>query len=78
MTITQMCERCDALPRVKGERFCKACKKIVKQELTDAGYLQQYYRGSGGRGVGSSEDRRETKGHTSPSWDNVVRAAEEG
>jgi hypothetical protein len=33
------CERCDDLA-LHGERYCKACKKAVLQELAAAGYLQ--------------------------------------
>jgi hypothetical protein len=33
------CERCKQEPRVRGERFCKECRKAVLAEMKEAGYF---------------------------------------
>jgi hypothetical protein len=33
------CERCGGAPPVRGERYCKGCKKLVLAELRESGYL---------------------------------------
>lgn len=35
----KMCERCDE-DAVNGERYCKACRKVVMAEMKEAGYLK--------------------------------------
>ena len=34
------CERCHLAEAVKGWRFCDECKKAVRDEMKDAGYLK--------------------------------------
>lgn len=56
------CERCADLA-ISGNRFCKACKKLVLQELADSGYLMKRVYGHIGQGrtTDQKEDLRETK-----------------
>ena len=35
------CERCSTAPRVRGDRYCKACRKVVRKEMWDSGYLER-------------------------------------
>jgi predicted amidophosphoribosyltransferase len=61
----KLCERCDN-PAIKGERFCKECKKQVLSELKSAGYLQNVPLKLGnihtsGRTTEQAENTRETK-----------------
>jgi hypothetical protein len=34
------CQRCKKTDAIKGERFCKDCKKDMLRELKESGYLQ--------------------------------------
>ncbi len=36
-----LCERCKARPARPKEKFCKECRKVVLQELSDSGSLQR-------------------------------------
>lgn len=55
------CSRCEA-KAVKGERFCKACRKAVLAEMKEAGYLGPNPRIGGGYRAGDAqENTRETK-----------------
>lgn len=53
------CETCDE-PAVSGERYCPACKKRIKAEMKDAGYLTRTSRRSY-RTTDQQENTYETK-----------------
>ena len=36
-----LCERCKIKEALSKQRYCSDCKKIVKKELYDCGYLQR-------------------------------------
>ena len=58
-----MCERCGGTA-IRGERYCKSCRKKVLRELQDAGYLETGgYGGHKGqsRTPGMKENEYETK-----------------
>jgi len=67
------CERCGHEKAVERERYCTACKKAVKQEMQDSGYLTnvpiRHYRNANAAGP------RHCDGG---SWDNVIRILEDG
>jgi hypothetical protein len=75
----KICERCSSAPAQKSERFCKACRKKVIQELKDAGYLKNAPVGHVGqnRGNDQRENRQETSaGDENPSQSNAIKALE--
>lgn len=56
------CERCNEKPAVKKEKYCKACRKIVLDELYEAGYLTpRVCIGWSNRGPEKREAIRDTK-----------------
>jgi len=57
------CERCKADEALKGEKFCKACKKDVLREMRESGYLRYASPGHVGcnRTAEAKEITRETK-----------------
>jgi superfamily I DNA/RNA helicase len=71
------CERCTKESRMKGERYCKECRKAVLSELKENGYLTRapLYPGawSPPRPPGQREDTSEG---SSPGQDNAIRAWE--
>lgn len=60
--VRSKCERCDN-PSISGERFCKACRKVVKMELEMSGVLTPRQIGHVGdhRTTEQREVTRETK-----------------
>jgi hypothetical protein len=40
------CEKCKINGRIKGERYCKECKKIILNEMKKSGYLTSKAKGS--------------------------------
>ena len=54
------CERCDHETK-QGERFCPTHRRIVLQELRDAGFLTRPARLTQGRPKDAIEDTQETK-----------------
>jgi len=60
--ISKPCERCRVEPAVKGERFCKACRKQVLSELQEANFLTPAGHNWGSQRTGEQkENTRETK-----------------
>ncbi len=59
----KLCEKCHDDYAIHRERFCKACKKAVIEELKNAGYLTPAPSHFAGRWRGSEakENTRETK-----------------
>jgi len=57
------CERCKADEALKGEKFCKACKKRVIAEMRESGYLRYVSRAHTGcnRTAEAREITQETK-----------------
>jgi hypothetical protein len=39
MTNAKYCARCAVKPALKGERYCRPCRKLVLQELRASGKL---------------------------------------
>lgn len=58
--VDKTCERCSAAMAVRGERYCKGCRKAVLEELEEAGALTPYP-GRGFRSRDQMENVRETK-----------------
>lgn len=57
----KQCETCPS-PAIRGERFCKLCRKAVLLRLREEGYLTTVPWGSGrGRTTEQREDVRETR-----------------
>ena len=56
------CQRCDKIS-IPGERFCEECRKEVKAEMDETGYLTRQFRGHVGdnRGAEMRENVYETK-----------------
>ncbi len=55
------CDRCQVQSAMRGERFCKQCKKEVLAELKESGYLTRGVYGGRFRGTDARENTRETK-----------------
>lgn len=36
----KLCQRCQRIPPIKGEKYCKRCRGAVLFDLKNAGYLQ--------------------------------------
>jgi hypothetical protein len=58
--IEKQCERCDAAPRLKKQRYCKDCKAAVLKELQDVGYLKPVPFLANSRSMDARENTRET------------------
>lgn len=56
----KQCERCDAAPRLKKQRYCKDCKALVLRELRDVGYLKPAPFIVNTRSMDAMENTRET------------------
>lgn len=70
------CERCRLDIPIKNERYCKPCRKIVIQEMKDAGYLRGVYSRVGCR-AGTTEDIHQTKrGDENPWQSNAIKDME--
>ena len=69
----KICEKCSDKPSVNDrERFCKGCKKAILQEMKEQGYLTSIpygHRSNHGAGPRCCSDA---------SWDNAVKAIEDG
>lgn len=71
--MTRTCERCSGTFGTKQmDRYCKDCRKVVKQEMKAAGYLQSVpWRRASGDGYGTHSGEE-----FSPSGENAMRALE--
>lgn len=54
------CEKCSC-PAKEGERFCTECKKHLRKEMRDAGYLKNVPRLGSSQTQEEKENIRETK-----------------
>lgn len=68
------CERCGREWAVRGNRFCSGCRKVVLQELENAGYLTKRI----GKPTYRDRDKREELDYPNPWQENAVRALEDG
>jgi len=66
------CERCNEAEAKPGERYCAPCKRAVKAEMKQAGYLQRVP-GRRHQLVDALGPRTSGGG----SWDNAVRTLED-
>ena len=66
------CERCHG-PKPATRRFCKGCEKAVRSEMKESGYLQQVPWSSP-----KAPDAAGPRACGGGSWDNAVRAIEDG
>jgi len=73
------CERCGGWNENRKDRFCTKCKKALRDEMKEAGYLRESPRLGDVRGEAwrNAPGPRHC-GANSGSWDNVVRAIEDG
>lgn len=72
MTI-KLCERCQAESVDARERYCVSCRKVVRKELRESGYLQ-----SVPRRAYRSPEQAQAHGDGGPWGENAVRALEDG
>lgn len=56
-----LCERCSVQPAIRKERYCKACRKVVLQEMKEAGFLTRAPGPGSYRAGDARENTRETK-----------------
>jgi hypothetical protein len=71
------CERCTKESRMKGERYCKECRKAVLTELKENGYLTRAPLYPGAWAPPQSPGQREGMSEgSSPGQDNAIRAWE--
>lgn len=59
--LVKLCERCNTKQAVRGNRYCKECRKIVLDEMKKVGYLKPKPSGRNYRSTEKREDIRETK-----------------